>query len=76
LALGTAYYTAPEQLRGQEVDHRADQFALGVVLYELFTGEIPQGAIKPPHVVRRSMPAGMSQGSGPGRSRDYSLEAG
>ena len=50
LALGTAYYMAPEQLRGQEIDHRADQFALAVVLYELLTGEIPQGAIKPPHV--------------------------
>jgi formylglycine-generating enzyme required for sulfatase activity/serine/threonine protein kinase len=61
LALGTAYYMAPEQLRGQEVDHRADQFALGVVLYELLTGEIPQGAIKPPHQLRRSVPARMSQ---------------
>ena len=60
LALGTAYYMAPEQLRGQEVDHRADQFALGVVLYELLTGEIPQGVIKPPHH-SASVPAAMSQ---------------
>jgi tetratricopeptide (TPR) repeat protein len=61
LALGTAYYMAPEQVRGQEVDHRADQFAAGVVLYELLTGEIPQGVIRPPHQLRRSVPAGMSQ---------------
>jgi tetratricopeptide (TPR) repeat protein len=61
LALGTAYYMAPEQLRGQEVDHRADQFALAVVLYELLTGEIPQGVIRPPHQLRRSVPASMSQ---------------
>ena len=52
---------APEQLRGQEVDHRADQFALGVVLYELLTGEIPQGVIKPPHALRRTVPPAMSQ---------------
>jgi len=61
LALGTAYYMAPEQKRGQEVDHRADQFALAVVLYELLTGEIPQGVIRPPHMLRRSVPAAMSQ---------------
>ena len=42
--LGTLRYMAPEQLdRPQEVDHRADIYALGVVFYEMLTGEIPQG---------------------------------
>jgi dienelactone hydrolase len=41
LAGGTAGYMAPEQLRGQAVDHRADIFALGAVLQEMITGSRP-----------------------------------
>ena len=39
--MGTVPYMAPEQLRGESVDARADLFALGVLLYELATGQRP-----------------------------------
>jgi tRNA A-37 threonylcarbamoyl transferase component Bud32 len=56
---GTPYYMAPEQSAGEQVDHRADLYALGVTFFELLTGSVPfkEGDVAfhhrhtaPPHV--------------------------
>jgi serine/threonine protein kinase len=52
-ALGTPGYMAPEQLRGDSVDARADIFAFGIIAYEVATGEHPFGGSDPASLLER-----------------------
>ena len=49
--LGTVHYMAPEQVEGREADARADIWALGVVLYEMLTGQRPFDGESPASVI-------------------------
>jgi hypothetical protein len=57
IQLGTAYYMAPEQHSdAKDVDWRADQYAFGVIMYELLTGRVPMGAVQPIDKLRPDLP--------------------
>lgn len=60
--LGTVGYMAPEQVEGQAVDHRADFFSFGCVLYEMVSGKAPfagRGSVETLHRILHEKPAGI-----------------
>ncbi len=53
MVMGTPEYAAPEQFNDhREVDHRADIYALGVMMYQLLTGALPRGSWQHPSALR------------------------
>ena len=64
VVLGTIAYMSPEQVRGLPVDHRADIFAFGCVLYEILSGRRPflgQSPVETMHAILREEPAPLPQ---------------
>ena len=57
MVMGTPQYMAPEQARGEAVDGRADVYSLGVLLYQLLTGQLPYQGDTPWAVLRQHMEA-------------------
>ncbi len=56
MVMGTPEYASPEQFEAhREVDHRADIYALGVMMYQMLTGALPRGSWLPPSKLRPTL---------------------
>jgi len=54
--MGTAFYMAPEQMSGGDIDHRADLYSTGMIFYEMLTGKMAVGRFRLPGELYTGMP--------------------
>ena len=80
MIFGTPHYMSPEQAAGQSVDNRTDIYALGVIMYEMFTGKKPFDGdtfmgILSKHMFEQPIPPSQVKGAGLGALEDVILKA-
>ncbi len=58
MAVGSVHYISPEQAKGQPVDARSDIYSLGIMMYEMFTGQLPYVGDSAESIVRQHINGG------------------